>query len=261
MKQTFKISEFAKLRNVDINSLRYYEKLGLLKPASVDPKTGYRYYTVEQLPILDIIILCVNLGIPLKNMKDYIDIDGNLKFKELISRGKQLAQEHISEIQSQLCAIERSLARMESAKANINEQGVYTRIIESRQIIITPEFTSQLDAENIETKISELFIGAQSDKLSPIMPACVMVQCHGKYDIRYRFFLEIANKEAKHPQVITLPAGEYSCFKIYLPSNCDLYDTISEIWGNEEDLMIIIDNFYPEKFSFKSRPAEIQRLM
>lgn len=44
MKKYFTISEFAKLRNININSLRYYEKIGVLRPCFVDENTGYRYY-------------------------------------------------------------------------------------------------------------------------------------------------------------------------------------------------------------------------
>ena len=36
MKNYFLISEFAKLRGININSLRYYEKMGILKPALID---------------------------------------------------------------------------------------------------------------------------------------------------------------------------------------------------------------------------------
>jgi len=68
MKNYFTISEFAKLRNININSLRYYEKLGLLKPAIIDENNGYRYYSAEQVSILNKIILCIQLGIPLKEM-------------------------------------------------------------------------------------------------------------------------------------------------------------------------------------------------
>ena len=42
------ISQLAKLRNVNINSLRYYEKLGILCPVYIDPETRYRYYALEQ---------------------------------------------------------------------------------------------------------------------------------------------------------------------------------------------------------------------
>ena len=56
MKHYFLISEFAKLRDININSLRYYEKLGLLKPAIVDENNGYRYYSAEQVSLLNKII-------------------------------------------------------------------------------------------------------------------------------------------------------------------------------------------------------------
>ena len=70
MSNYLKISEFAKLRNVNINSLLYYEKIGVLRPAYVDPHSKYRYYSPEQLIILDTILLAINLGIPLKNLKN-----------------------------------------------------------------------------------------------------------------------------------------------------------------------------------------------
>ena len=88
MKNYFLISEFAKLRGININSLRYYEKLGILKPAHIDEKTGYRYYSPEQVSVLNKIILCIQLGIPLKEMVKYIDEDGNLNSKQLLEQGR-----------------------------------------------------------------------------------------------------------------------------------------------------------------------------
>src|SRR5579884_3287924 len=43
-----KISEFSHLAHISRRMLRYYDERGLLKPAYVDPSTGYRYYTLEQ---------------------------------------------------------------------------------------------------------------------------------------------------------------------------------------------------------------------
>lgn len=40
----FKIREFSQLGQVSVKTLRYYDQLGLLKPAQIDPCTGYRYY-------------------------------------------------------------------------------------------------------------------------------------------------------------------------------------------------------------------------
>ena len=36
------IGELAKLRNINVQSLRYYEKLGILVPAYINPESGYR---------------------------------------------------------------------------------------------------------------------------------------------------------------------------------------------------------------------------
>lgn len=261
MKKYFTRNEFARLRNINVNSLRYYDKIGLLKPAFTDPENSYHYYTAEQLPILDTIILCVNLGLPLKELEKYIDGDGNLDFQELLTHGQQLAQEHINEIQTQLYAIKCSLARLENDKTIIDKQGIYTRSIESRRIVTSPTFEAKLEVANIETEINQLFAQAQASHLSPIMPAGVLIQCGGSLGISHRFFLEIANKEAEHPQIITLPAGKYSCLQTDLHTVPDIYNAIKDAWGLEKEMSIIISNLYKEKFSFKNRPAELQRLI
>ena len=56
MENLLSIGEVAKIRNVNVQSLRYYEKLGILIPAYINPDTGYRYYSLEQIMILDTII-------------------------------------------------------------------------------------------------------------------------------------------------------------------------------------------------------------
>ncbi|WP_425325125.1 MerR family transcriptional regulator [Paenibacillus dendritiformis] len=53
----FRIGEFSKLTQVSIRMLRYYDEVGLLKPARVDKLTGYRLYSVDQIPVIQQIIL------------------------------------------------------------------------------------------------------------------------------------------------------------------------------------------------------------
>lgn len=58
----FKIGEFSKLTQVSIRMLRYYDETGVLKPANIDKNTGYRLYSVEQIPILHRIIFLRDIG-------------------------------------------------------------------------------------------------------------------------------------------------------------------------------------------------------
>jgi len=44
----FKIGDFSRISQVSVKTLRYYDEIGLLKPAHVDRFTGYRYYSVDQ---------------------------------------------------------------------------------------------------------------------------------------------------------------------------------------------------------------------
>lgn len=44
-----KIKEFAVLCKCKVYTLRFYDKIGLLKPSKIDVNSGYRYYTNEQL--------------------------------------------------------------------------------------------------------------------------------------------------------------------------------------------------------------------
>jgi DNA-binding transcriptional MerR regulator len=63
-----KIGEFARVGQISIATLRHYEKSGLLKPMVLDPDTGYRYYSLDQLPRLNRILALKDLGFPLEQI-------------------------------------------------------------------------------------------------------------------------------------------------------------------------------------------------
>jgi DNA-binding transcriptional MerR regulator len=61
----FSIGEFARMGTVSIRTLRHYDEIGLLRPAQVDPQTGYRSYSADQLGQLNRIIALKDLGFSL----------------------------------------------------------------------------------------------------------------------------------------------------------------------------------------------------
>ena len=95
MKDFLSIGKVAKLKNVSIKSLRYYDEIGILKPALTDHTTGYRYYKEAQLYVLDAISLCIELGIPLKELKKYASSDGSYDLQRLLGDAKDLAENRI----------------------------------------------------------------------------------------------------------------------------------------------------------------------
>ena len=68
-----KIGEFSSLARISIRTLRHYDELGLLRPLQVDTGTGYRYYSVSQLPRLHRILALRDLGFPLERVAAALD--------------------------------------------------------------------------------------------------------------------------------------------------------------------------------------------
>jgi len=59
------IGEMHKLTGVGIKTLRYYEEIKLFQPTYTDPDSGYRYYSLDQVYLLEMIVFCTELNIPL----------------------------------------------------------------------------------------------------------------------------------------------------------------------------------------------------
>lgn len=260
MKNYFLISEFAKLRGININSLRYYEKLGLLKPAYIDEKTNYRYYSAEQLTLLNKIILCIQLGISLREMATYIDEDGNLQSQRLLEQGKAVAQKRIEEMQNNLNYIELSLRNIEENKEFEGREGMYFRNIEERKVITTELYNSRTEVKKLVSEISEIYKAAQKKGYFPILPAGQILKIDKEGNLSIRLFLEVLNCREDDDGVQTFPAGQYSCFQMELDSDVDLVKVVQERWPVEEELTIIVDNVMLEKYSFETRSSELRKL-
>jgi DNA-binding transcriptional MerR regulator len=63
-----RIGDFSRIARVSVQTLRYYDDLGLLKPVAVDRITGYRYYEFSQLPKLHRILALKDLGLSLEEI-------------------------------------------------------------------------------------------------------------------------------------------------------------------------------------------------
>lgn len=65
----YRIGEFARLSGVSIKTLRFYDQIGLLQPAAVDPRTQYRLYVPRQLQDLAAILALKELGASLSDIQ------------------------------------------------------------------------------------------------------------------------------------------------------------------------------------------------
>jgi DNA-binding transcriptional MerR regulator/effector-binding domain-containing protein len=69
MTSTVSVGRFATMTHLSVKTLRHYHQVGLLEPAEVDPHTGYRYYTLEQLPTAQLIRRLRDLRMPVAGVR------------------------------------------------------------------------------------------------------------------------------------------------------------------------------------------------
>ncbi|MEO1287455.1 MAG: GyrI-like domain-containing protein [Chloroflexota bacterium] len=110
----FKIGDFSKLSQVSSKALRYYDNIGLLKPAHVDSFSGYRYYTVDQLPRLNRIVALKELGFSLDQITQLLDENLSLAQLQGMLRMKQAEIERqIADEQQRLLRVQARLQQIE----------------------------------------------------------------------------------------------------------------------------------------------------
>lgn len=79
----FRIGEFSKLTQVSIRMLRYYDEVGLLKPAEVDKWTGHRMYSVTQIPSLNRILYLRDSGFLVSEIALALEMNDRLLLETL----------------------------------------------------------------------------------------------------------------------------------------------------------------------------------
>ena len=111
-----KIGTFSRICQVSVKTLRYYDEIGLLKPAQIDRFTGYRSYSIEQLPRVNRIIALKEMGFSLEQITQVMN--QGLSAEELsgILRLKQ------AEIQLRLQTDQDMLARIETRLKQIEQE-------------------------------------------------------------------------------------------------------------------------------------------
>ena len=111
----FRIGEFSKLTQVSIRMLRYYDEAGLLKPAKIDKFTGYRLYSVDQIPVLHRIIFLRDSGFQVSEIATTLkNWDRDFIAEEL--RNKQ------KEIQASIKEELERVAKIDSAIKDLNKE-------------------------------------------------------------------------------------------------------------------------------------------
>ncbi|MDV3427128.1 MAG: helix-turn-helix domain-containing protein [Bacillota bacterium] len=103
------IGKMAKLNRISEQTLRLYDKLGLLKPSSVNEENGYRCYSIKQCARLDMIQHMKSMGMTLNDIKKLLDKKDVSLIKSILQQKSEGIDNEIKELKFQKRALERTI--------------------------------------------------------------------------------------------------------------------------------------------------------
>ncbi|MEV6487537.1 MerR family transcriptional regulator [Actinoplanes sp. NPDC051633] len=153
----FGIGDFANLGRVSVRMLRHYDAIGLLRPARVDPSSGYRYYTAAQLTALNRIVAFKDLGFTLEQVQTMIDekVDPGELRGMLRLRRAQLA-EQVATDTARLASVDARL-RMIETEGHLDTGEVVLKSIPAQRVVQLSAPCASYQAADIGPALSPLY--------------------------------------------------------------------------------------------------------
>jgi DNA-binding transcriptional MerR regulator len=127
MSGSLTIGDFSRATFLSVKTLRHYHRVGLLEPSDVDPVTGYRRYTSNQIPTAQVIRRFRDLDMPLE------DIGSVLRAPDQTTRSRLIA-DHLTRLEQTLTDTQRAVTSLR----DLLERPSLPAPIEHRRVPATP---------------------------------------------------------------------------------------------------------------------------
>ncbi|MBS6195203.1 MAG: MerR family transcriptional regulator [Clostridiales bacterium] len=115
LKKYFSISEAARTVGTTSETLRHYDRIGLVKPSKKDEWTKYRYYSKQDLIRLNTVRALQQMDLPLHKIKQVLEYDDLQKIVDYLTRAEQKAD-------AKIAALQYSKSKIQSARADYEKK-------------------------------------------------------------------------------------------------------------------------------------------
>ncbi len=164
MKKYFSVGEAAKAVHTTSETLRHYDRIGLVKPSKKDEWTNYRYYTEQDIVRLNTVRALQLMDLPLQEIKKVLEYDDLEKIVDFLAQAEKKADEKIA-------ALQYSKAKIQLAKADYerklqmrkNSNGTFIRDVPER-IILLSDTLEVPTLDNLWNYLSHFY-----DKVTPAL--------------------------------------------------------------------------------------------
>lgn len=138
MSEFFSIRRAAEMAGVTTETLRHYDRIGLVKPCKTDEWTGYRYYSQNEIVRLNTIKMLRCMDMPLTEIREILAYDDFGKIVAALARAEKSADAKIAELTYAKTKIGRARAYYESKIGGERPQeGVFVKSYPKRVILLS----------------------------------------------------------------------------------------------------------------------------
>lgn len=138
MEKCFSIGEAAKMAGMTSETLRHYDRIGLVSPLKTDKWTGYRYYSEQEIVRLSTIQALRLMDLSLKEIKEVLEYSDLTKVVAFLKQAEEHADKKISDLRQAKAKIER--ARMDYEKKcrkTRQADGIFTQRLPRRVVMLS----------------------------------------------------------------------------------------------------------------------------
>ncbi|MFZ5354752.1 MAG: MerR family transcriptional regulator [Bacillota bacterium] len=170
----YTIGQFSRISRVSAKTLRFYDEVGLLKPAQVDSFTQYRYYSPEQVADILLISELKEYSFSLEEIRNIISRkDVDYMQQALAGKLEELELQMDRIAQSKAALTEKIKSLYEGSKT-LEEVMNYRIEVVERQPIAAASIRKRVRIEEVGFLIAELFKRMSIGGLQPIGPAMAL---------------------------------------------------------------------------------------
>ena len=114
MNRLLRIGEISKLYHIGVDSLRYYEKIGLIQPRRAE--SGYRFYSDREIRQLNVIRDLRELGFPMESIRRYMEFQNVDTAMQLLQEEKQAIREKMKTLRKLQENVEKRIETIRAAE-------------------------------------------------------------------------------------------------------------------------------------------------
>jgi DNA-binding transcriptional MerR regulator len=129
------IGDFSRMTQLSVKTLRHYHDVGLVEPHHVDPATGYRYYTHDQVAGAHVVRRLRALDMPIPEVRSVLAADPD--------RRNALISAHLGRLETQLAETRAAV----TALRNILERPAGDPALEHRSVPAVPSIAVHADVD------------------------------------------------------------------------------------------------------------------